>query len=260
MKNRFKNFTNNIINDIFFVFVFSFIFFTDIYAQSTVVIDMDNTHQVIRGFGAANIIPWRDTMTTAEINTAFGTGDGQLGFSILRLRVPYEQSEFNLNVSNSPAAHALGVTLIASPWSPPPAMKSNNDPVGGYLLASYYDDYAEHLDSFVTHMAANDAPIYAISVQNEPDISVSYESCDWNATQIRTFMQNNASSIGTRVMASESYNFNHTMTDPILNDATARANLGMVGGHIYGGGLTSYPLAESYGKEIWMTEHLIVYS
>lgn len=27
-------------------------------------------------------------------------------------------------------------------------------------------------------------------------------------------------------------------------------------GHIYGGGLAAYPLAEQKGKEIWMTEHL----
>lgn len=58
-------------------------------------------------------------MTTEEINTAFGTGDGQIGFSILRLRVPYRQSEFNFNVPTAQLAHTLGVTLIASPWTPP---------------------------------------------------------------------------------------------------------------------------------------------
>jgi len=255
LKNKSKVFTNRFINEVFFIIVLSFIFSANIYAQNAAVIDLGTNHQIIRGFGAANILPWRDTMTTAEINTAFGTGDGQIGFSILRLRVPYDTSEFDLNVSNAPAAHTFGVTLIASPWSPPPSMKSNNDPVGGYLLASYYDDYAEHLDSFVTYMAANDAPIYAISVQNEPDITVSYESCDWSAAQMVTFMQDNAPSIGTRVMAPESFQFRRQMSDPILNDAEACANLGMVAGHIYGGGLASYPLAEEKGKEIWMTEH-----
>ena len=46
------------------------------------------------------------------------------------------------------------------------------------------------------------------------------------------------------------------MSDPILNDSLATANLGMVAGHIYGGGLSRYPLAEAKGKEVWMTEHL----
>jgi glucuronoarabinoxylan endo-1,4-beta-xylanase len=236
-------------------FVLSLILFTNLYAQNTTVIDLDSTHQVIRGFGAANIMPWRDDMTTEEINTAFGVEDDQIGFSILRLRIPYDQSEFYLNVPTGRAACSLGVILIAAPWSPPPSMKTNNDPVGGELRAIYYDDYAEHLDSFATYMAANGAPIYSISVQNEPDISVSYESCDWSASQMVTFMQNNASAIGSRVMAPESFQFRHVMSDPILNDATACANLDIVGGHIYGGGLSPYPLAEEKEKEIWMTEH-----
>jgi glucuronoarabinoxylan endo-1,4-beta-xylanase len=137
-------------------------------------------------------------------------------------------------------------------------MKTNNDPVGGELEPAYYDDFATHLDSFATYMAANNAPIYAVSVQNEPDITVTYESCDWSASQMVTFMEDNASSIGTRVMAPESYRFDHDVSDPILNDTEACANLGMVAGHIYGGGLAPYPLAEEKGKELWMTEHLVL--
>jgi len=40
----------------------------------TASIDLANTQQVIRGFGAANILPWRPDMTVDQINTAFGTG------------------------------------------------------------------------------------------------------------------------------------------------------------------------------------------
>jgi glucuronoarabinoxylan endo-1,4-beta-xylanase len=255
MGNKNKIFTNKIINELFFILVLSLTFSTNLYAQNAAVIYLDSTHQVIRGFGAANIRAWREDMTSSEIETAFGTEDGQIGFSILRLRVPYDTSEFDLNVPTGRAACSLGVTLIASPWSPPPAMKTNHDPVGGYLSDTAYDDYAAHLDSFSTYMAANNAPIYAISVQNEPDWPVTYESCNWSPAQMLNFMQNNAPSIGTKVMAPESYQFRRVMSDPILNDATACANLGMVAGHIYGGGLTSYPLAEEKGKEIWMTEH-----
>ncbi|HTO92924.1 MAG TPA: FlgD immunoglobulin-like domain containing protein, partial [Bacteroidota bacterium] len=53
---------------------------------------VDSLQQVIRGFGAANILPWRPDMTVAEVLTAFGTGSGQLGFTILRLRIPYTDS------------------------------------------------------------------------------------------------------------------------------------------------------------------------
>jgi glucuronoarabinoxylan endo-1,4-beta-xylanase len=195
-------------------------------------------------------------MTTEEINTAFGTGDGQLGFSILRLRVPNQKSEFSLNVPTAQMAHTLGVTLIASPWSPPPEMKSNNNIVGGELEEAYYNNFAAHLKSFADYMAENDASIYAISVQNEPDVHVGYESCDWNASQMLKFIKENAPSIEVKVMTPESADFDKQLSDPILNDSSACANLDIVAGHIYGGGLEPYPLAESKGKEMWMTEHL----
>jgi len=120
-----------------------------------VTVHLNDTRQIIRGFGAANIMPWRPDMTAEEINTAFGTGEGQLGFSLLRLRVPYQESEFSLNLATAQAAYALGVTLIASPWSPPPALKTNNNIVGGELEISHYDDYAAHLKSFVDYMSDN---------------------------------------------------------------------------------------------------------
>jgi glucuronoarabinoxylan endo-1,4-beta-xylanase len=80
MKNKNKIFTNSIINGQLLILVFSFMFSANLYAQSVAVIDLDSTHQVIRGFGAANIMPWRDDMTASEIETAFGTEDGQIGF------------------------------------------------------------------------------------------------------------------------------------------------------------------------------------
>lgn len=70
------------------------------------------------------------------------------------------------------------------------------------------------------------------------------------------FVKEYAPSIGTDIIVPESFNFNHTISDAILNDAVTASNISIIGGHIYSGGLTSYPLAVSKGKEIWMTEHL----
>jgi glucuronoarabinoxylan endo-1,4-beta-xylanase len=225
------------------------------YIASTVVI-LDSAHQMIRGFGAANILQWRPDMTDSEIETAFGTGEGQLGFTILRLRVQPESNQWSVNVPTAKKAHDMGVLIIASPWSPPASMKTNNNLVGGELREDAYDDYAAHLKSFADFMSANGVPIYAISVQNEPEVTVTYESCDWSPEQMVKFMRENAHTIGTRVMAPESFQFRRGMSDPILNDSVACANLDIVAGHIYGGGLTRYPLAEEKGKEVWMTEHL----
>lgn len=221
-----------------------------------VVVNLSSTQQIIRGFGASNIVPWRPDMTSDQVSKAFGTGEGQIGLSILRLRVPYQQSEFSLNVPTAQAAALMGVTLIASPWTPPAWMKTSDTIVGGSLYDTSYVSYATHLKSFADYMATNGVPLYAISIQNEPDVNVTYESCAWSASQMLKFAKENAQSVGVRIILPESYNFNHSLSDPVLNDPVAAANVSIIGGHIYGGGLASYPLAASKGKELWMTEYL----
>jgi len=59
---------------------------------TTATLDFDSLHQTIRGFGASNILLWRPDMTDSEIETAFGTGDGQLGFTILRIMVEADKN------------------------------------------------------------------------------------------------------------------------------------------------------------------------
>lgn len=221
-------------------------------------VQLDSVRQYIRGFGGANIIPWRPAMTVGQIQKAFGTGEGEIGFSILRLRVPYNTStsEFSVNVPVTQAAQSLGAIVFASPWTPPTALKSNNNIVGGTLKDSSYSAYAAHLKAFADYMAAQGVPLYGISIQNEPDITVTYESCDWNAAQMIRFLRENGPSVGTRIIAPESFQFRRVLSDSLLNDSAAAANLDIVGGHIYGGGIGPYPLAVSKGKEVWMTEHL----
>ncbi len=219
-------------------------------------VHLDSARQIIRGFGAANIVGWRPDMTPAEIQTAFGTGPGQLGFTIMRLRVSPDSTEFGVNIPSAKAAYAMGATIIASPWTPPAWMKSNGSLVGGTLNTSAYAAFASHLKSFADTMSANGVSLYAISVQNEPDANVSYESCFWNGTQFLNFMKNNAASVGVPVFMPESMNFNHSLSDPSLNDPGAAANVAFIGGHIYGTSPSPYPLAAAAGKEVWMTEYL----
>jgi len=246
---------------------------------TTAAIDMAGTQQTISGFGGMNYLPWRPDMTADEVKKAFGTDSGQIGLSILRLRISPRESEFRQNVVTAKLASSMGVTIIASPWTPPAWMKTNNKLVGGKLNDTSYASYAAHLKSFVDSMANNGVPLSALSVQNEPDISVSYESCSWNAAQMLAFVKNNAPAIGTKIIIPESFNFDHTLSDAVLNDSAAALHVSIIGGHIYGGGtigflwsvyqslmggghvggggLAAYPLAVSKGKEVWMTEHLV---
>lgn len=221
-------------------------------------------YQRIRGYGGINIpgapdIPSWETitdLTPEQVDTAFGQGEGQMGLSILRLRLSYDASRWESELPTAQRAAALGATIFASPWSPPIHMKSNHDLVGGHLNPTSYGEYAEHLLAFRDYMHANDVPIDALSLQNEPDIRVDYESCDWTPAQLVTFLSEQGGRFGdTKVIAAESFNFNHATTNPILQSADAEPHVDIIGGHIYGGGLADYPLARELGKELWMTEH-----
>ncbi len=216
------------------------------------------TYQTIAGFGGANQMWGTQFPNASDMKKAFGTGENELGMSIFRIRIASNPDEWPRIVDVSLEAQKYGAKIIASPWSPPADLKSNNSDVGGYLLEENYGAFADHLNSFVDSMTSKGVNIYAISIQNEPDIQVSYESCDWGAGQMRDFLRDYGHLLdGVKVAAPESFNFNQNFSNVLLNDDIAAANLDIVAGHIYGAGQAPYPLAEQKGKEIWMTEYLM---
>jgi glucuronoarabinoxylan endo-1,4-beta-xylanase len=224
---------------------------------ATAQIDAAVTHQLIRGFGGATVFMPETPLAGPDLDTLFRNGPGQLGFTWLRIRVASDDAWRAVELANARGAVARGAKVIATPWSPPAAMKTNDNLVAGALKTSAYADYATYLNDFARYMANNGAPLYAVSVQNEPDIAVTYESCDWTAAQLLDFCKNYAGAItATKIIMPESFQFRHALSDPVLNDPAAAENIDVVGGHIYGGGLAPYPLAAAKGKEVWMTEHL----
>jgi glucuronoarabinoxylan endo-1,4-beta-xylanase len=221
---------------------------------ATASVNLGSTAQTIRGFGGAVI--WEAVLADADCDKLFGSGAGTIGFTIERVRVAPDTASWANDRGNAQKAKARGAIVFATPWSPPASMKSNNNIIGGSLNTSQYGAFASYLNSFVSDLAANNASLYAISVQNEPDFLPDYESCGYTSTQMFNFIKNNAGVINTKVIAAETVQFNKAYTDGALNDTTARANLDIVGTHLYGGGITDYPLARNNGKEVWMTEHL----
>jgi O-glycosyl hydrolase len=225
-------------------------------SSQTITIDLGTEYQSLTGFGGINMPGWINDLTTDQADKAFGNDPGQMGLTILRVRVPYDTTQFFREVPTAIRAKNHGAIVFASPWSPPAGMKSNNSTVGGYLLPEYYGSFADHLLAFASYMKNHDASLHAISLQNEPDVHVDYESCDWTSQQMIDFLKEQGSKLETtNIIVAESYHFNKNMTDPILNDTAVEKYVGIIGGHIYGGGLSDYPLAREKGKEVWMTEH-----
>jgi len=124
---------------------------------------------------------------------------GELGANILRIMV---QDDYENYVTNSIQSqnyaqfyhnardnffpvirkvNEYGGYVFANPWTAPASMKTTNSLVGaGSTLTPTgpnYVDYAEHLRNFLKWLNANDAPIFALGILNEPDFgqSAGYE-------------------------------------------------------------------------------------
>jgi glucuronoarabinoxylan endo-1,4-beta-xylanase len=211
--------------------------------------------QTIRGFGAMTHAAWIGDLTAAQRTTAFSTGEGQLGFSILRIPVGENQSDFSRDLATAKRAVELGVTVFASPWNPPASMTETFSK-GKRLKAGSYAAYAQHLNSFTTYMKNNGVDLYAISVQNEPDYA--HDWTWWTSAELVKFLKENAGTLNTRVMAPESFQYVKSMSDPILNDAAALANVDIIGAHLYGTQYSQFPYPlfkqKGAGKDLWMTE------
>jgi O-glycosyl hydrolase len=226
-----------------------------------ITVNTATKYQTIDGFGAAVSI-WGSAWSTAETQTLVGLGANQLGLSIVRTGISPVSSEWPTQVSALKTAKSSGsgVKILATPWTAPAAWKDNNSRInGGSLKTDYYDDYADHLNSYVQYMSGQGVPIDVTSVQNEPDWAPAYDSMTWTGAQLRDFVRDQGAKVqNTRLMVAEAVNLNYGLTDPTLNDATARNTIGYIGGHLYGtenaGRLAPYPLAAQHGKPVWMTE------
>ncbi|WP_410568871.1 glucuronoxylanase [Amycolatopsis sp. cmx-4-61] len=224
-------------------------------AATAVVVEPSNVQQTILGFGGMNHTVWISDLTAAQRETAFGNGTGQLGFTVLRIPVHEDRANWSREVATAKRASELGAKVIASPWNPPASMTESFSG-GKRLKYGSYGAYAQHLNDFTAFMQNNGVSLYGISVQNEPDYAQQWTA--WTAAEIVRFLRENAGSLTTRVIAPESFQYRKNMSDPILNDPTALANVDIIGTHLYGTSFADlpYPLFQQKGagKELWMTE------
>lgn len=231
-------------------------------ADGRVKVDLATTKQIIRGFGVASA--WCGSISEPNMDILFK----DMGLSILRVRIaPSEiwkaapvlvDSGWTVELYNARKASARGAIVIATPWTPPASMKTNNSLVGGELKPEEYTNYAKYLKAFADYFAHNRVPLYAISIQNEPNIEVDYESCHWTGEQMRDFLKNHGEVFGgLRIIMPEAYNFDFRLSEPTLKDPEASKYVAIIGGHLYGAMIRDYPRARREGKEVWMTEHLV---
>lgn len=236
--------------------------------DAVVSINNEERYQTIDGFGGA-LPMWVSNasrmLTEEEIQKFTGMGDDEMGISLVRTIISPNPSNWPNAVANLQQAKETGsdLRILATPWTPPAEMKDNKSTVGGgTLLPEFYQDYADHLNAYIEYMDEQGVEIDVVSLQNEPDWHPDYESCSWTGEQYRDFLRDYGDQIiNAEVLVGESLRFDRAYTDPSLKDEGALENFEYVGGHLYScessWNLKSYPLAETNGKNPWMTEYLI---
>jgi glucuronoarabinoxylan endo-1,4-beta-xylanase len=221
--------------------------------SSDVVVNLGTVQQKMSGFGASTA--WGATMSTADADLLWSTTSGA-GLSLHRVRIAPGGTTNETSIAKSAVAH--GVTVWATPWTPPAADKSNNNIVMGTLTNG--QAFADTLASFVTTMKSSGVPIFAVSAQNEPDANVTYESCSYTgasmASFIGTYMGPALANSGAKIMAPETQNWCGFpgFESAILGDAKASSYVSIIATHDYGCTAKAYPEIAQAGKEFWQTE------
>lgn len=150
--------------------------------------------------------------------------------------------EFKIPFIKQAIAAAGQLTLLASPWSPPAFMKTNNNLLhGGKLKPEYYSSWAKYYTKFINAYEADGIPVWGISIQNEPMATQTWESCIYTGEEERDFLKNH---LGP-TMAKEGYGnkkiigWDHNRdllyqrASTLLNDPNAAKYLWGIGFHWY---------------------------
>ncbi|MGC2297872.1 MAG: glycoside hydrolase family 30 beta sandwich domain-containing protein [Acidobacteriaceae bacterium] len=258
-------------------------------------------YQKMEGFGlaltggSAQLLMRMDTsQRTQLLNELFGTEDGDIGISYLRVSIgssdmndhafTYDDlragdtdadlRHFDLGPDKTSVVPALkeilevspSIRILGSPWSAPAWMKTNDNLKGGSLKPESYDTYAHYLVKYIETMKANGIAITAITPQNEPLNPKNTPSMVMSAEQEDQFIGQSLGpifrkgGIATRILV-----YDHNCDRPdypltILADSQAQQYVEGSAFHLYGGKITALTqVHDAYPKKnVYFTEQMVV--
>jgi glucuronoarabinoxylan endo-1,4-beta-xylanase len=246
-------------------------------ASPLAVVRWEAERQVIEGFGAScadSLQPLPEKMADFFFTTS------GIGLSLLRVQVipsfaeckNYDGEKRSRCVNTPSGATILtgelaiaqqavrrGVRVWSAPWTPPAAMKSNHSLThGGHLLPQFYNAWARSLAAFVSLLNANGVPIYAMSVQNEPDMSTDYPSAIFTGQEFHDFVPHLRSALDaggaadTKIIIAEQAHWDFYLTSPTMADPVTAKDIGILAAHGYGWNTLHAP--DGHGLQLWQTE------
>jgi glucuronoarabinoxylan endo-1,4-beta-xylanase len=215
-----------------------------------VTVDPTKTHQVVDGFGEADV--WQGSSSAAMQTLLWDPVNG-IGLNLLRVGIDGTSGSPNIMGA---AGYADGQACVkfsgsdckvwAAPWSPPASMKDNNNVNnGGHLNTGSYAAWAKILAAFPAfYKSKGGVDLYAISAQNEPDFVASYQSAIFNSSQMVNWIGVLGPALAAlnppvKVLAAEPDNWGNIwggdgFGPAIIADSTANMYVGPIATHDYG--------------------------
>ena len=158
-------------------------------------VNWNDVRQRMDGFGGGVVFldAGLDPMTAANMDTLFNTNNSsQLGLSLLRVRID-PTTNWVTALADAQKAVARGGRVMATPWTPPAIMKTNNNTIGGGAGSKPVYQLCDLLEQFCRlheiKTACNSRRFQ--SKTNRMRMSL-YESCFWSGTQFQAFCRSNA--------------------------------------------------------------------
>ena len=270
-------------------------------AGPTIEVDDAKTFQTIDGFGfaltggsAQLILRMTPAARTSLLHELFGSSGNAISVSYLRVSIgssdmndhvfTYDdlpQGEKDLSLDHFDLGPDLKevvpvlkeilainpkIAILASPWSAPSWMKTNDNPKGGSLKQEYYDTYSRYLVKYIEAMRAQGITIDAITVQNEPLNPKNTPSMYMPAEEQGQFIkQAFGPELRKHNLATKIILYDHNCDKPdypisILKDPEASQYVDGSGFHLYGGTIDAMTDVHNVApqKNLYFTEQMVI--
>lgn len=274
-------------------------FGTTVNSYPNIEVNASQKYQTVDGFGytltggSADVINQLNaTKKAALLQELFGSSATSIGISYIRISIgasdlhsttftyddistgntDLDLTKFNLDGDKNGVIALLKeilainpkILIVASPWTAPLWMKTENSFKGGRLDTKYYDVYAKYFVKYIQQMKTEGITIDAITPQNEPLNPYNTPSMEMSALEQANFIKNNlgpafkAANLATKIIT---YDHNCDVPDypkTILADAAANPFVDGSAFHLYAGDISAlsdvynaYPTKNIYFTEQW---------
>ncbi len=152
---------------------------------------MEKLFDAEKGIGLSMI---RGCVGSSDFATEYYTYDdmpeGEEDWDLKHFDMSYDHKQI-IPLMKDAMAINKNIKFLLSPWTPPLWMKTNykwQGSSGAMLRVDCYDVYAQYLVKTIQGYEAAGIPIYALTIQNEPQGRVGWPGCIWDGDQMADFI------------------------------------------------------------------------